>query len=121
MTGGAHDQPGVVRFRVNSFEPNPLPAPLGRPGEWLLAVHLDMPGDRRHINYPMMFNEFEPHLDAIREAIETQSLYWVDWDFSSQPNLLPDGRTNSADRRVLQALSNRQIVPRAEGGSVGKR
>src|SRR5215217_5029011 len=106
------DQAGIVRFRINSFEPNPLPAQLSRPGEWVLAVHVDMPDDHSHINYPMMPEEFEPHLDAIREAVRTQDVYWVDWDFDHEPRNLPDGRINSADRRVLQALSNRQIVPR---------
>lgn len=108
------DQPGAVRFRISSFEPNPLEPPFSRPGEWLLAVHLDMPGNRRHINCPMMPAEFEPHLDAIRDAVRTRDLYWGDWHFDNEPRQLPDGRINSADRRVLQALSNRQTIPRED-------
>lgn len=98
-----------VHFRVNSFAPNTLPAPLSRPGEWVLDVHLDMPHRKEHLNFHLMPDEFTPYQDAIQEALRTQNLYWVDWNFENR-SAMAGFPTDSTDRRLLQALENRQII-----------
>jgi hypothetical protein len=111
VSGYKIGQEEPVHFRINSFDPNPVPAPMSRPGERLLAVHVDMPHRREHINFPMLPDQFTPYLEAIEEAIRTQDLYWVDWNYENM-GAFDHRPQDSTDWRVLRALADRQMVPK---------
>ncbi len=94
-----------VHFRVRATGPHPLP-------EYPFQLHLDI----EYLNHPTAPRylaitpvEFEEYGDGIEEAIDTQAVYEVSWDYPE----LPDSSANPKDttiNRLLNALRDRQIV-----------
>lgn len=99
-------QADPVRFRVREYGPNPFPQ-LASPGRVILSIaRIDTPG----INFEMLLGQFLPYRDAVDEAIRTQAVYWVDWDYSTTPTFPPRMYDSTLDR-LLNAIQDRQLVP----------
>jgi hypothetical protein len=109
-------QETLSHFRVVSFQPNLEAVPLSDRGEWLLCIQRTDAGHRAMTTVPLTPNQFRPHLAAIREALATQHVYWVDWD--SDEVCSSDLCLDTAGRRLLRALATRQIMPSSGGPAI---
>ena len=104
----SHIQEALSCFRVVSFQPNLDSAPLSHRGEWLLCIQRTDAGHRALTTIPLTPHQFRPHLATIRDALAAQHVYWVDWN-SDRDLCDSDICLDSASRRLLQALTARQI------------
>jgi hypothetical protein len=102
-----------VRFRVTYGGPNPLYAAIGRRSAEAMVVRiarLDRAGSQA---FPMPIATFSPQSEAIREAIASRAVYWVDW---SRPHpAYPLGEATKL-ARLLDAMERRQLAADSESG-----
>ena len=94
-----------VHFRVRGTGPHPLP-------EYPFQLHLEID----YLNHPTAPPtlaispwEFEEYGDAIQDAISTQAVYEVSWEYPDVPDVPPKRNDTNIDR-VLNALRDRRIV-----------
>jgi len=99
-------------FRVHRFEPSTSKPHLTLPNEHQFGVYLL--GKRTPKLFMLEQDDYEPHREAIEEAIRTKDTYWVDWFYPNTPLNPLVSVSDSLERRLLQALSARQIVPQED-------
>jgi hypothetical protein len=95
------------RFRVLDLYQNPIPGEWlpSEAGKTLLKIRFLGGGTR---NYPFPPEVLAPHEEAIRSAIATQQVYWVqELDTASA---FAVANTPSLPQRVLAAIQNQQVV-----------
>ena len=95
-----------VHFRITGIQPNPI-APHSRSNEIVLSVsYVNKPGG---IHFGMSTEHYLPYRDILTEAIDSQAVYWVDWDYSKTPSWPPRMNDSTLDR-LLRAVESRQFV-----------
>ena len=98
-----------VHFRVTELAPLPV-AEATRPGWLVLSVaFLNKDDGLPGMKSPIPPQWYQPYLEAIEEAIRSQQIYWVDWDYTNAPDFPPRLSDNTV-QRLLRAIGDRQIV-----------
>ncbi len=106
--------PGTTHFRVAAVERFSLPDPVKQHHIMLRVEYLN-PEDRlRGATFELSPEWYLPYRDVIDEAILTQEVYWVDWDYSQTPGY-PLRHGDTVAQRLLGAIRDRQIVPEEAG------
>ncbi len=95
-----------VHFRVAGVQPNPVTPHPPSDAIVLSIEYVNKPGGG---HFGMSPNRYAPHRDALAEAINSQAVYWVDWDDSKTPNWPPRMDDSLLDR-LLRAIADRQLV-----------
>ncbi len=106
LTTRSLSQEEPVHFRVAGVQPHPVsPHPPGH--EIVLTIeYVNKPGI---LNVGMRTEQYVPYRDVVQDAIKSQAVYWVDWDYSKTPNWLPRMNDSTLDR-LFRAIADRQIV-----------
>lgn len=118
-SGAGSDQENVKRFRVERIipadtVPNLTEAIAELRGKYVVAI-ADLNGPIT--NYSYRPEEVLPHMDAIRDAIESQRVYTVETDSTAMtwPHS-PDPR-GYIDERILRAIVEQRITDKGEDPS----
>ncbi len=106
ITTKSLSQEEPVHFRVAGVQPNPI-SPHPTSNEIVLTIEYVNKPETLHIG--MRTEQYVPHRDMLQDAIKSQAVYWVDWDYSKTPNW-PPRRNDSTLDRLFRAIADRQIV-----------
>ena len=94
-----------VYVRARHVGANPRPSQLS-PDE--LVVTIERIG-AAETQFGISSSQFEPYRTAVVAAIDSQAVYWVDWDYS-KPAAAPHHADETMLDRLLNAIRNDQRV-----------